>query len=325
MNRKLCLLYRTLEIIGSPWIARGALLVVLVGTVFIDQVIYMDTNLFGLYFPCFVAIGLAFWRNWMLNILVASALFFLRYYINGEHVPRYPDGALDLDVIVLQFAIDLFAVIVVAILLRQIEKLKKLLLDTVIALGRSLDSSDPYTAKHSEDVAEYALIIAKSMKLSKAKCTAIKIGGLLHDIGKIGIPSNIINKKGRLTEEEFAKMKEHPVIGYNNLKHISELQQNGVLDIVLYHHERYDGKGYPRGLKGKDIPLLARIVCVADCFDAMVTKRIYRDQLSYDVAIQELRNNKGTQFDPEIVDIFLEEVESKNQIEFQRKGKLTER
>ena len=112
-------------------------------------------------------------------------------------------------------------------------------------------------------------------------------------------------KNGKLTNEEYEEIKTHPTIGYNMIKHVADFHKNGILDMVLYHHERYDGKGYPAGLKGNQIPLYARIAAVADTFDSMTTKRVYREELSLDYTLNEIQKNKGTQFDPEIVDTFL--------------------
>jgi len=150
------------------------------------------------------------------------------------------------------------------------------------------------------------------MNLSKVSCEIIRKGALLHDIGKIGIPERILGKNGKLTNEEYEIIKSHPILGHNMIKHIGDFDKNGVLDIILYHHERYDGKGYPKGLKGDQIPLFARIVGIADTFDAMTTKRVYRDAFDIEEALNEIRKNKGTQFDSEIVDIFLSIFDSNN-------------
>jgi len=175
----------------------------------------------------------------------------------------------------------------------------------VHALAKFLDSRDPYTANHSENVANYALKIAQEMRLSQEQCEAIHIGGLLHDIGKIGVPESILTKPSRLTNDEFEIIKRHPVQGYEALKHMSFFKKNGVLDIILYHHERYDGKGYPVGLKGEEIPLVARIMSLADSFDAMTSNRVYRFAMDLDYVVKEIEKNKGIQYDPEIADVFL--------------------
>jgi len=190
-------------------------------------------------------------------------------------------------------------------LMKYVQIVKEGQLELTKALANAIDSRDTYTAHHSENVAKYSLEIAKKMKLSKDSCSIIHIGGLLHDIGKIGIPEHILNKPGKLTDEEFDIIKTHPTIGYDIIKHVTSFKQKGILDIVLYHHERYDGKGYPKGLKGEQIPLYARIVAVADTYDAMYSQRVYRNNLDQEFILNEIHQNKGKQFDPQIVDIFL--------------------
>lgn len=182
--------------------------------------------------------------------------------------------------------------------------------EIIISISKLLDSRDAYTANHSENVAKYSLMIAQEMGLSKDQCKAIYLGGLLHDTGKIGVPESILTKPAKLTNEEFEIIKNHPIIGYESLKHVSSLKTTGILDMVRFHHERYDGKGYPYGLKGHDIPLAARIMGIADSFDAMTSKRVYNDARSIEFAIREITENKGTQFDPEIADVFLNILEN---------------
>jgi putative nucleotidyltransferase with HDIG domain len=184
-------------------------------------------------------------------------------------------------------------------------KQKENTLQLTFTLANALDSRDHYTANHSENVAYYAKKIAQEMNLSKMTCEHIYIGGLLHDIGKIGVPEAILTKPSRLTNEEFVIIKKHPVIGYNMLKHITKFKKNGILNIILHHHERYDGQGYPRSIAGVKIPLAARIMAVADSFDAMTSKRVYRSELDLEYTIDEIRKNAGKQFDPEVVNVFL--------------------
>ncbi|WP_428911939.1 HD-GYP domain-containing protein [Niallia sp. Krafla_26] len=196
-------------------------------------------------------------------------------------------------------------------LMKYVQKVKEDQLELTKALANALDSRDPYTSNHSKNVAKNSLEIAQKMNLPKDMCDVIYVGGLLHDIGKIGIPEHVLNKPEKLTDEEFNIIKTHPTIGYNIIKHVTNFNKNGVLDVVLYHHERYDGKGYPKGLKGEQIPLVARIVAVADTFDAMSSKRVYRDELELEYILNEIHKSKGAQFDPKIVDVFLSLVTNK--------------
>jgi len=146
-------------------------------------------------------------------------------------------------------------------------------------------------------------MIAEVYGKTDSECRDIYLTGLLHDVGKIGIPDNIINKDGRLTDEEFAVIKTHPAIGAGILKKINIAPFISIG--AHYHHERYDGKGYPEGLKGEDIPEIARIIAVADAYDAMTSKRSYRDALPQEVVRSEIEKGKGTQFDPKFAEIML--------------------
>lgn len=162
-----------------------------------------------------------------------------------------------------------------------------------------IDAKDPYTRGHSRRVAMYAAELAKRMKLSEDEVQNIYYAGLLHDAGKISVPDAVLNKPGKLTDEERKIIQDHTVAGGKMLKQMSSLR--GIRETALYHHERYDGKGYPEGLKGTEIPLYARIVGVADSYDAMSSSRVYRRHLNKDEIIDEIQNGSGTQFDPEIV------------------------
>ncbi|MFP4473746.1 MAG: HD-GYP domain-containing protein [Candidatus Omnitrophota bacterium] len=174
------------------------------------------------------------------------------------------------------------------------------------ALGAAIEAKDEYTKGHSEGVTRYAVALAEYMRdemeydFSEKFMEDIFIASTLHDIGKIGVPESILNKPGRLTPEEFALIKRHPVDGVEILSPLSELKES--MSGIRYHHERYDGTGYPDGLKGEDIPLIASIIAVADCFDAMITRRPYREPSTVDEAIQEILANRGTQFHPVVVD-----------------------
>ena len=172
-------------------------------------------------------------------------------------------------------------------------------LKTITSLTNAIDAKDVYTAGHSQRVSTLAVNIAQELNLSKYEIQQVEYGAILHDIGKIGIPENILNKQGPLNDIEYRKIKRHPDIGIDILKSIDFLDE--VFNVINYHHERIDGKGYPYGLSGSDIPLEARIVCIADAWDAMTSTRSYRRPLSLDHAFSELRENAGTQFDNQIV------------------------
>jgi len=172
--------------------------------------------------------------------------------------------------------------------------------ETVTALSRAVDARDPYTAGHSDRVVNIASKIANKLGLNKQEIEIIELSAQFHDVGKIGIPDNILLKPGSLTEIEFAVIKEHPVIGVNILSNIEFLKDS--LPIIRHHHERYDGNGYPDGTSGQEIPLGSRIISIADTYDAMTTDRPYRKGLSHEEAINEIIRCKGTQLDNEIVE-----------------------
>ncbi|SDC47449.1 MULTISPECIES: HD-GYP domain-containing protein [unclassified Candidatus Frackibacter] len=173
----------------------------------------------------------------------------------------------------------------------------------ITSLTNVLEIHDVYTKGHSKNVAELGAKIARKMELSDEEIDDTYWAGMLHDIGKLLVPLEILNKNGSLTEEEYEKVKNHPYWGYLSLKDSEFLKEVG--EYVLYHHERWDGKGYPEGLKGEEIPLISQVLTVADAWDAMTSKRAYRGPLTRDEAIQEIKDNKGTEFSPKVVDIFL--------------------
>jgi HD-GYP domain-containing protein (c-di-GMP phosphodiesterase class II) len=182
-------------------------------------------------------------------------------------------------------------------------EVQKSYFDTIKALVQAVEETDKYTRGHSERVTTFSVKIAVSMGLNEKQLENIRYGGVLHDIGKIGINVNIIQKPGRLTKEEYSLIKHHPVIGERIIGPIEFL--SGVLPIISQHHERYDGQGYPQGLDGKRMVVEARVLGVADAYDAMITARPYRDPLPRSEAIAELRRCSGTQFDPIVVEHFL--------------------
>ena len=189
-----------------------------------------------------------------------------------------------------------------------VEELKDLNWSTITTLARTIDAKSPWTAGHSERVSQMSVAIARVMGLPEVELERLYRGGLLHDIGKIGVPISIIDKKGRLTDEEMAVMKSHVTIGARILEPLTALED--VMPIVLYHHERFDGKGYEAGLGGTDIPRLARILCVADSYDAMRSDRPYRAGRSPDETLEEIALCAGSQFDPDVVEAFVEYMAS---------------
>ena len=189
----------------------------------------------------------------------------------------------------------------------QQKKLEELFVQTITALSEAVDAKDRYTSGHSRRVAQYAAMIAERMGKSREEQEEIYRAGLLHDMGKIRIPAEIINKPGRLTEEEYNVIKIHPATGYHILRSISE--DSRIAIAAKYHHERYDGKGYPNGLSGEQIPEIARIIGVADAYDAMASNRSYRSALPQDAVRREFERCRGTQFDPAIADIMLQMIE----------------
>lgn len=182
-----------------------------------------------------------------------------------------------------------------------------LMQNIILSLTSLLEIHDEYTKDHSENVAKIAEKIAKAMGLPVSEISMIYFAGLVHDIGKTVIPSSIINKEGKLTDEEFEIVKKHAYYGYEALSKIDELKH--ISKLVLSHHERVDGKGYPNQIMDKDIPLGSKILCVADAYDAMVNDRPYRKAMSVNDALIELRRCSGSQFDRQIVELFIEEVD----------------
>lgn len=174
------------------------------------------------------------------------------------------------------------------------------------SLVNALEARDPYTQGHSQRVSTYALKLAEKLNWSLDDMEKLKRAALLHDLGKIGIPDGILHKKDKLTDEEFDFIRKHEIIGVNILKPLKDFAE--ILPWILYHHERYDGKGYPHGLGGNSIPLAAQIISVADVFDALTTGRDYKKAFPIDDAVKEIVKNKGTQFNPQLVDVFVEAV-----------------
>ena len=184
------------------------------------------------------------------------------------------------------------------------EMLEKSYLESIEILRYTVEAKDTYTRGHSDRVSELSVLIGKYLGLNDEDLKILRIGGLFHDIGKIGIPDSILQKNDKLTDDEYSEIKNHPSIGAHILSNATLFKD--IIPIVKHHHERYDGKGYPSMLAGENIPYFARIAAVADSFDAMMSKRSYRDPLAKDFILSEFERCKGTQFDPKIAAVFLD-------------------
>ncbi|MFC5451209.1 HD-GYP domain-containing protein [Paenibacillus aestuarii] len=287
------------DYLSNTAVYRCSFFVMIIFLPILNLFILPNIDVYSLYLLSVIFLGIGFsHRPFILVLTVSTFVVLLRVYIQFHRLP-----SADLITLWIVYAVMTYLAYTMENLY---QKKKKAALEVLLALSKLLDSRDTYTATHSENVAKYASMIAQEMKLSAKQCDIIYIGGLLHDIGKIGIPESVLTKSGRLTAEEYNTIKRHPKIGFEIIKHISAFREtHGVLDMVLYHHERYDGQGYPEGLKAQEIPLMARILSVADSYDAMTTKRAYRERMELEYVYQEFINNKGSQFDPKVVDAFL--------------------
>ncbi len=185
-------------------------------------------------------------------------------------------------------------------------------LGTANVLAETIEKRDPYTGGHTRRVMDYALALGKGLALKEDEMTRLRLAAILHDIGKIGVRDKILLKKSELSREEIKNIENHTILGEEILKRIDHLED--ILAGVRQHHERFDGNGYPDGLAGKDIDIVARIIAVADAYDAMTTDRPYRSALSHSRAVEEIKNASSTQFDPEIVDVFLKIFNHKEKI-----------
>lgn len=184
------------------------------------------------------------------------------------------------------------------------DKLEKAYLESIETLRYTVEAKDTYTRGHSDRVSAYSVLLGEKLGLSEKELNDLKIGGLFHDIGKIGVPDSILLKDSKLTDDEYSEIKNHPAIGAHILSNATIFSD--IIPIVKHHHERFDGLGYPGKLKGEEIPYLARITAVADAFDAMTSKRTYRNSLPLDIVKVEIEKCKGTQFDPECANAFLD-------------------
>ena len=217
------------------------------------------------------------------------------FEIDRSHVDAFTDE----DLRILKIFVR-----IVAMTLQRIEyyeELRATFMDTVEALGYAIELKDPYTRGHSRRVADYAVAIAERMGLPKETNETIEIAALLHDIGKIGVRGAVLNKPTRLTKAEFEEIMKHPVLGEELVKRIRNMRH--IAKIVRHHHENYGGGGYPDGLKGEEIPLEARIIAIADSFDAMTSDRPYRKAMPVEKALEILEKNEKLQWDPRIVEV----------------------
>ncbi|MHB1389782.1 MAG: response regulator [Thermoleophilia bacterium] len=185
----------------------------------------------------------------------------------------------------------------------QTEQIRETYLGAVKSLAQALEAKDPYTNGHSIRVTEVTSTLARELGLSHEKVEQVRLAGLVHDIGKIGVPEVVLHKPGKLTDEEFEYIKNHPAAGEKILKPV--IRDKAVLEIVLHHHECYGGGGYPGGLVGEEIPLGARLMAISDAYDAMTSTRPYRGAMTPEKARSQLLANRGSQFDPDLVDLFI--------------------
>lgn len=194
------------------------------------------------------------------------------------------------------------------------KKIYNLTLQLISSLSKAVEAKDRYTRGHSERVAKYACIIGEKLGLSTMELDELNYSALLHDIGKIGVPEEIINKPGKLTKDETSIMRSHTLTGFNILKKISEIPQ--ISTGARWHHEKYNGEGYPDRLKGADIPLIARIIAIADAYDAMSSYRPYREPLPQEIIISEFEKEKGEQFDPKITEIMIDIIKKDTEYKY---------
>ncbi|WP_017379001.1 HD-GYP domain-containing protein [Paenisporosarcina sp. TG-14] len=269
----------------------------------LDYFIFRERTMTFAYIPLMMMVGILS-RNFM-PILILTGLATVSLQFNSP-------AEWGVELFFLRWMSYFLVAFIINTSLKNYQKEQESLHNLTFALAGSIDARDKYTSFHSQNVAYYSREIGKAMNLSRKDCRNLYVGGLLHDIGKIGVPEAVLNKPSRLTDEEFELVKQHPQCGYDLLKYTSSFKRNTILDMVLYHHEKFDGTGYPNCLKGKDIPLVARIMAVADAFDAMTSRRVYRNKKELDYALSEISKGKQSQFDPEIADVFLQLIHNKN-------------
>lgn len=260
----------------------------------------------------------------MVCFLVTSLLELIAFYISRFHV---------FGIFVCLGLVMLTVATVIQALIDQLRssrerenKQTRMVVGTIETIAGAIDAKDEYTGGHSERVGHYATILARGMAadydFSEEDILRIQYIGNMHDIGKIGVTDSILNKAGRLTDDEFCLMKKHVDIGAELMTGIGE-NIEGLVDGILYHHERFDGKGYPKGLSDTEIPLVARIICLADCYDAMTSNRVYRKRLSNEDVRAEFVKCSGTQFDPALTEIFVRLIDSGEMVPYTVDGLAT--
>lgn len=251
-----------------------------------------------LYLFLLFGFGLLFQKK-IYIILLANIFVTLRYY-------TYSLGFTENSWMYLGFLIVFYNLVGVFSLsgLKILQEARSTEMKSIYSLLQTIQMRDQYTAQHSRNVAEKSVWIAREMNLYGEFQQNLYIAGLLHDIGKIAIPDSILIKPDSLTINEYVEIKKHPQLGMDLLRHAPVMRNQTIRDAILYHHERYDGNGYPSGLRGEEIPLSARIMAIADTYDAMTTNRVYQRKRTPEDALRIIEENAGTQFDPKIVDTF---------------------
>jgi putative nucleotidyltransferase with HDIG domain len=253
------------------------------------------------------------WLSYSAGGLVASAVSFYSIVFPAAHYTSYFSPLAILYIVTttaLSGAIGIFYRYLRDLshdLLKNQEKIQKIFLDLVLSLSYALESADPYTKGHSEKVCIYARKLGEFLGLPGEQLDELEKAALLHDIGKMGISKLILNKPSKLTDDEYAIIKTHSEIGARTLELVMTLSP--LAPIIKAHHESFDGLGYPERIMKEEIPLYARIIAIADSYDAMISNRAYRKGLSHDMAIEELRRCAGTQFDPQLVEAFIKSME----------------
>lgn len=275
---------------------------------------------------CLVAIGISYffkipWLPAFRQLVTGASVTYLLFMIIGTIGARLVDTYGNLSLLPITAAFITIRYVFhhyfdsIHKLEQKVEEIKSLNNSFLIAMAASIDVRDPYTSGHSQRVAHWGREIAIAMGLPKEKVEEVYFGGILHDIGKIGIEDEILNKDGKLTPEEFNKIKQHTVIGYEIVKQAGVFQE--LLPAIRSHHERIDGKGYPDGLKGEEIPLVARILAISDAFDAMVSDRPYRSGMPVAAALEQIEDGAGKQFDEKLATEFVKLIRSLPQEELQ--------